>query len=310
MKPFLASSAALLILGMAALYSATGATRPNDKSAEPDLQIAVEAKNPWTDLQLNNDPKNFQFAIVTDRTGGHRPGVFKGAIDKLNLLQPEFVVSVGDLIEGGTEDPGRWALEWSEFQSNVERLEMPFFYLPGNHDISNMPMFDEWNRKFGRSYYSFRYHDVLFLCLNSEDPPRKGSFHFSQDQQDWAQTVLAQNKDARWTIVLLHKPTWTYVNADLEASGWTPIEDALGDRPYTVFSGHKHNYAKSVRRGRDYYMLATTGGGSNLSGKDQGKFDHVVWVTMKDDGPVISNLLLEGIEHKNIRTIPDPRKGK
>ncbi len=310
MKSLVTSSAALLILGMAALYSATGATQPAQESAEPDLQIAVEAKNPWTDLQLNNDPKNFQFAIVTDRTGGHRPGVFRGAIDKLNLLQPEFVVSVGDLIEGGTEDPGRWALEWSEFQSNVERLDMPFFYLPGNHDISNMPMFEEWNRKFGRSYYSFRYHDVLFLCLNSEDPPRTGSFHFSQDQQEWAQAVLAENEDARWTIVLLHKPTWTYVDADLEASGWTPIEDALGDRPYTVFSGHKHNYAKSVRRGRDYYMLATTGGGSNLSGKDQGRFDHVVWVTMKDDGPVISNLMLDGIDHKNIRTVPDVRNGK
>jgi len=59
-------------------------------------------QKPFTGTDLNRN--NFQFAIVTDRTGGHRPGVFMEGIHKLNLLQPEFVMSVGDLIEGYTED--------------------------------------------------------------------------------------------------------------------------------------------------------------------------------------------------------------
>ena len=42
--------------------------------------------HPWSHLEVNNDPDNFQFAIVTDRTGGHRAGVFMDAINKLNLL--------------------------------------------------------------------------------------------------------------------------------------------------------------------------------------------------------------------------------
>ena len=62
--------------------------------------IDVEPVNPWTHLDLRNDPQDFQFVIVTDRTGGHRPGVFPDAMRRLNLLQPEFVMSVGDLIEG------------------------------------------------------------------------------------------------------------------------------------------------------------------------------------------------------------------
>jgi hypothetical protein len=41
---------------------------------------------PWTYLELNNDPKNFQFVIVTDRRGGTRPGVFEQGIEKINLL--------------------------------------------------------------------------------------------------------------------------------------------------------------------------------------------------------------------------------
>ena len=68
-----------------------------------------------------------RFAVVSDRTGGHRPGIFTRAVRMINMLQPEFVMSVGDLIEGYSTDPGQWALEWSEFESNVDALQMPFF---------------------------------------------------------------------------------------------------------------------------------------------------------------------------------------
>ena len=43
------------------------------------------------------------------------------------------------------------------------------------------------------------------------------------------------------------------------------------------------------------YQLATTGGGSKLRGLRYGEFDHLAWVTMKKDGPVIANVLLDGV---------------
>src|SRR5262249_14438497 len=101
---------------LAAIFSATPAPGNARTAGDNPMEIRLESKNPWTTLELNNQPRNFQFAIVTDRTGGHRPGVFADAVRKLNLLQPEFVISVGDLIEGYSEDPGQWALEWAEFQ--------------------------------------------------------------------------------------------------------------------------------------------------------------------------------------------------
>ena len=53
----------------------------------------------------------------------------------------------------------------------VKKLEMPFFYVAGNHDMSNAVMAEEWKERFGPSYYHFRYRDVLFLVLNTEEPP-------------------------------------------------------------------------------------------------------------------------------------------
>ena len=54
---------------------------------------------------------------VSDRTGGHRARIFSQAVEQINLLQPAFVVSVGDLIEGYTKDTTKLADQWTEFQT-------------------------------------------------------------------------------------------------------------------------------------------------------------------------------------------------
>ncbi|MCS7045656.1 MAG: hypothetical protein NZO58_04805, partial [Gemmataceae bacterium] len=53
-----------------------------------------EDRNPATHFRWNEAEGDFQFAFVSDRTGGHRANVFAQAVHKLNLLQPAFVVSV------------------------------------------------------------------------------------------------------------------------------------------------------------------------------------------------------------------------
>ncbi|HEY8505284.1 MAG TPA: hypothetical protein VIL46_11925, partial [Gemmataceae bacterium] len=151
--------------------------------------------------------------------------------------------------------------------------------------------------KFGRRYYHFTYKGVLFLCLFTDEPP--GSSSLSKEQIAWAKKVLAENPSPRWTVVAMHKPIWAY--GDLQKSGWLEVEEALAGRPYTVFAGHVHRYQKFIRNGMNYYMLATTGGVSRMRGIDYGEFDHVVWVTMKDDGPRLANLLLDGILPEDLR---------
>ncbi|WP_339614808.1 metallophosphoesterase [uncultured Gilvimarinus sp.] len=267
-----------------------------DSAAEFVKIHASDVVSPWTHLSFNNDPNTFQFAIVTDRTGGLRPGVFSQAVDKLNLLQPEFVVSVGDLIEGYTEDRAQLATEWNEFDSMVKRLAMPFFYLPGNHDYTNPVMADVWRERYGASYYHFVYRDVLFVMLNSNDG---GSTHtMSGEQIDWLKGVLKANPEPKWTLGFTHAPLWDRDEQDR----WSEVDALLESRLYTVFAGHHHRYVKTERKGHKYFTLATTGGISSMRGTRFGEFDHVVWVTMSDDGPIIANLLLDGIWDENVRT--------
>ncbi len=242
---------------------------------------------PWTNLNFRNNPADFQFAVMADRTGGCRPGVFEKACDKLNLLQPEFVMCVGDLIEGGTTDRNVLKMQQDEFDGIVGKLEMPFFHVAGNHDIGNPVMAETWRDRYGREYYYFIYKNVLFLCLCTEDE-RPGNI--SDAQVEYFEKALDAHKDVRWTFLFMHEPLY-----QTPGEPWQAIEAALGDRPFTVFAGHMHTHAIMKKGNGTYIRMATTGAGSPLQGPAAGTFDHIVWVAMTPQEPRIANMMLDGI---------------
>ncbi len=272
--------------------------------------VATDAK-PWTHMNFRNDPAAFQFVIVADNTGGARPGVFASAVKKLNLLQPEFVLTVGDMIEGYTEDEVVLEEEWRVFNAYLEGFDMPFFYVPGNHDISTPTMARMWEAKYGRRYYSFVYKDVLFICLDSQDGQNQ-SAGLGEEQIAWAKSAIAARPDVRWTFVMVHQPLWVYEEGHFvtdrkfigapQKTGFKHVEEALAGRDYTVFAGHFHSFIKFIRHQQNYYILASTGGSSMMRGIGAGEFDHGVWVTMTTNGPMLANLLLEGIQAEDIYT--------
>ena len=210
----------------------------SDSLVAPDLQTHHQKDaRPWTSLDIQDGPEKFSFAVITDRTGGERKGVFGPLIEKVDLMQPGFVMSVGDLIQGYTEDKATIEAEWNEFDGFIETLDAPFFYVAGNHDFMNAEMEEAWRTRFGASYYHFLYKDVLFLVLNSElmdinpkGPDKTGGpgheawrqseahRNAGEAQVAYAKRVLAENTQVRWTFVFVHKPFWR--------SGW--------ERPPTV----------------------------------------------------------------------------
>jgi hypothetical protein len=272
---------------------------PIQPVSAPALVPAADTLNPWSSLPIDEEPDSFRFAVVTDRTGGHRGDVFEQGAQKVQLLKPDFVMSVGDLIEGYTKDSAEISKEWDEFQQTVGRFGARFYYVPGNHDLSNPVMADQWRQRFGASYYHFVYRNVLFLCLNTEDGEPN---HLSDEQLAYFQRTLAEYPLVRWTLLFMHRPLWAQKEGDRGRLEFQRVEELLQGRPYTVFAGHFHNYEKYLRNQQRYIILATTGGASALRGTLFGEFDHVAWVTMTKEGPRIANLLLSGIEDEDVRT--------
>jgi len=254
---------------------------------------------PWTNLNFNNDPNNFKFAILPDRTGGHRSGILEESIEKLILLQPEFVISIGDMIEGYSANEPEIYQQWNIYNSFVEKIGMPFFYIPGNHDYTNETMSSVWEDLYGPSYYHFIYKNVLFLCLNTEESDNGSEPEgIGLEQFNYMKEILEDYPDVRWTIVLMHRPLWL----DNETGYWKNIESLLTARKHTVFAGHSHHYVKYERNNGKYIMLSTAGGISELRGPDYGEFDQIALVTMADEGPILANILLQGVWDEDVVT--------
>ena len=258
-------------------------------TSKQSFKTDVDTKlKPWTNLDFYNDPSNFQFAIVSDRNGGMRRGIFEKGVEKLNLMMPEFVLCVGDLIQGYTTDTAVIAKQWDEVNQIISGLKVPFFYLPGNHDITNKVMQKEWEKRYGKRYYSFNYKNVLYIIMDSNDDD---DYNLTREQTDFVLNTLKKNENVRWTFLLMHHPIWTY-----DTGGrFQEIQEALKNRKNTVIAGHEHRYHHAEINNSNYYILATTGAGSALLGEPFGQFDHISWVTMSDNGPVMANLKLDGI---------------
>ena len=273
-------------------------------------------RTPWTHLNFQNDPEDFRFAIIPDRSGGDFRGAFTNALKCVNLMRPEFVMTVGDIVQGVTT-PDILRKQQEELKSFTSKVYAPFFYVVGNHDITRSrpayPRHHEdsskvWREFYGDStYYSFTYKRCLFMAIDtmSGRDSRPNQCALTPEQLDWIKKTLADNADVRWTFIFMHQPSvW-------DSSYWKSLEtNELANRKYTVFAGDWHEYVYAKRHGREYYTLSVAGGcsagnakdRSKLMGLEYGEFDHITWVTMQKDGPTVVNLKLDGIIPGNYLT--------
>ena len=316
------------LAGLSIVVLLAGCSSDTATPGPPAFQHTLgEGATPWSHDRFDASKDKFSFAIFSDLNGGERERVFEVALAQLALLRPELIVSVGDLIDGGSEDREKLAREWDSFDSRVAEATAPVFYVGGNHDLTNKVMRAVWAERYGSRYYHFVYKNVLFLVFDTEDytderlrevylaraaaievmdgdhpekaremeyyrMPERVTGEIGTEQSSYFQEVIADHPAVRWTMLFMHKPVW---QRDDEPD-FARLEAELSDRPYTVFGGHFHSYSHTVKNGRDYIMLGTTGGGQSVEG--EGSFDHITLVTMTEDGPVIGNVKLEGILDK------------
>jgi predicted phosphodiesterase len=284
MKKTIALVFACLLAGSAA-FAAWPGSAPAKQAAKPAVP---SGPNPWTSAPVRDSAGDFSFAVVADRTDAPRAGIFEEAVDRLNRLKPAFVISVGDHIQGYTDDPKEAEAEWKEFEGIVAKLNSRFYYVSGNHDLESGILPGVWKKRRGPTYYSFVHKNVLFLVLCSTEG---GWAKISPEQSEWARKALEANKSVRWTFVFMHHPMWTAK----DMNGFTGIAEALKGRPATLFAGHEHQYRKYDWNGHDSFVLATTGGSNALRGPGFGEFDGIVWVSVAGKEPSVTNLTLDGM---------------
>jgi 3',5'-cyclic-AMP phosphodiesterase len=83
-------------------------------------------------------------------------------------VNPEFVIILGDLIEGENKLKDRKSIEY--IVNLLTKLKCPVHYIAGNHDLINISE-EELMKLFHQKslYYSFESNDFHFIALFSKD---------------------------------------------------------------------------------------------------------------------------------------------
>ncbi|HBG28103.1 MAG: hypothetical protein A2Y10_18520 [Planctomycetes bacterium GWF2_41_51] len=208
---------------------------------------------------------DFTFAVVADpqigwlysgnNCGGQNVDYkWLETVNKLNVVNPEFAIVVGDLTDSKTNSS---AIAYYKSCAAQLKPSISLYHLPGNHDVGDAPSastYAIWQTNFSSSgtanpWFSFTYGNNLFICLdsmilkNSTNYPGKNT-----EEMNWLTTTLEAASGYDNIMVFMHIPLCMDAIDEVDGSNNMPlaVRNQLLNLFHThgvkaVFSGHAHN---------------------------------------------------------------------
>ncbi|MDZ7638923.1 MAG: metallophosphoesterase [Bryobacterales bacterium] len=234
---------------------------------------------PATALLATNLPFAFaaeerlRFCLMGDRTGGADANVYERSVERIVAEKPEFVINVGDSIEG-----------YEDFWTDVQWVDLkpvwraygktPHYFTPGNHDV--------WSPDSARLYKRFTGFDLQYSFTHRHchitvlDNSRHDTL--AKDQLLFLEDDLKKHKDIPCKLVFLHKPFWV-IFVKLQSSEFELHRICRKYGVQWVMSGHVHHLWHMQRDGIRYVAIGSSGAsmerGRQLGrGWDSGWFYH------------------------------------
>ena len=197
---------------------------------------------------------DFDFGILGDHTGEPVEGVWEEAWREAAAEHPAFVVTVGDTIQGGSEQT--LETEWEE----AEALLAPYrrfkiLLTPGNHDV--------WSATSARAYvahskralhYGFDYKQVHITVLDNSR-----SDGFSSEELAFLKQDLAAHEHQPIKLIFSHRPSWI-LQAVLGNPAFPLHQLATRYGVKWVVAGHIHQMLRFDLDGVTYLSMASSGG--------------------------------------------------
>jgi predicted MPP superfamily phosphohydrolase len=233
----------MIILSLIPLHGSLSGVKEEEQEIEGKRQQQqfAYADNASSSSFLLPSTTNFNFGAVGDW------GCTDDTTDTIKNIQnknPELVLALGDL---SYEKTGNCWLNETSSINNKLKITI------GNHDYDDDKKADatllqvQYKKHFGLSntYYSFDYHNVHFIAIDSMLPYTINSPQYSFVRNDLIST--SQNPDIKWIIVYFHHPMYTSASEHssdlLLRETYHPLFDLYGVD--LVLQGHNHNYQRS-----------------------------------------------------------------
>lgn len=167
------------------------------------------------------------------------------AVDHINASQqrPDIVVISGDLVDFGRAD------EYAVLRPELERLLMPFYLVPGNHDDRERLLTAFSDHAYlprsaaGPLDWVVEEHAVRLIGLDTTIPGEHGG-HLEHVQLEWLDTQLSRCPDAPTVVIMHHPPFVTGIgHMDLAPFGnAAALERVIFRHPHVerLLCGHLH----------------------------------------------------------------------
>ncbi len=198
--------------------------------------------------------ENFTFAVASDT--GAKNGPIEQIVKNAQKQGNSFLLYLGDLVRYRNISHFRWII--SELD---EKLDFPFYMIPGNHEITNRFGRDNkylYKMIFGSPYYWFSYGKVMFIGLDSSEEK------YDEKQLKWLEDILIKIRPHfKYCIIYTHVPPtnnilWKKkINID-------PSVKRLGDilknnKIDLLLAGHIHQYSQTTIWGIPLVTLMSSG---------------------------------------------------
>lgn len=292
---------------------------------ENDDNIAY-IRRPCIGPQYEKGLPKFSFTVCGDNRPADdhlpQPEIYLRLLSLIEKEDAAFHVTVGDIINGGTNDKDTVIRQFSDYlEATAPYIDMNFI-APGNHDLTN-----ETTRKYFKEmifkntlskavksdidislaggqdpydilrgqenadhlYYYFEYKDTYFILLNAYQEGLWGAIR--SEQLEWLEDLLAGLKD-EVVFVFLHPPPYSVLNPYTDSSkhlafsskeNQDHIRRLLEDNSVdAVFSGHEHLYNKEVHGGT-HYVITALSGEYPFYPEEEGGFYHYVSIDVGRD---------------------------
>jgi 3',5'-cyclic AMP phosphodiesterase CpdA len=182
----------------------------------------------------------------------------RAVVSAIMSASPDIVFHTGDLVGNGA-----LYAEWVTFNDITSgmRAAADFYPAAGNHEYESDLYYGNFVLPGNEKWYTVTYDKILFVILNSNL-----SLDIGSKQYLWLKNTLENVDPAsiKFTAVLFHHPpfsTGAHGEEDIHLrDSIVPLFEANGVD--IVFTGHDHNYERSLYNG--IYYIVTGGGGAPL----------------------------------------------
>jgi Icc protein len=173
---------------------------------------------------ISEEGDQFTFAFLTDihlTTERNAVEGFRKAIDTINKLNPDFVLTGGDLVMDALgQTYGKADSLYNLYLKEIEAFNMPVYNTMGNHEIFAWHRDDQeftgheefgkrmFEKKIGERYYSFDHKGWHFIVLDGMSRRESGEYfgRIDDEQIEWLKNDL-ENTDKETPIAIsIHIP--------------------------------------------------------------------------------------------------------